>query len=88
MIKLITILILKIFSILPDSPFSGFFADMDTGFLEYLNWFLPLDVCLNMMIAWVDCVLFVFIVLVIKKYIIDAAIQFITSLASFFKFLV
>lgn len=87
-INVIKIIILKVFSILPDSPFSEFFSDMDVGFFQYLNWFLPLDICLVMMLAWVDCVIAVFIVLMVKKYVIDTIISAVLSASSAIKFLV
>lgn len=75
MIEILKIIILKIFSILPDSPFRGFFLDMDTGFLEYLNWFLPLDICADMLLAWADCILIYFLFCMIKKYVFDKVIS-------------
>ncbi len=61
MIQILKIIIMKIFSILPDSPFSDFFTEMDTGFLTYLNFFLPVDICSNIMLTWLACVLGVFL---------------------------
>lgn len=82
MINILKIIVIKIFSILPDSPFSQFFEDMDTGFFEYLNWFLPLDTCLVMLLAWIDCVLIVFIILLVKKYIVDTIISIVVNVSS------
>lgn len=61
MIQILKIIVMKIFSILPDSPFSDFFTDLDTGYLTYLNFFLPVDVCANIMLTWLACVLGVFL---------------------------
>lgn len=58
MINLLKILLLKLFSILPDSPFAAYFDGLDWSFTDYLNWFLPLDVCSGMMKAWLLCILF------------------------------
>lgn len=88
LINLIKILLLKILSLLPDSPFSDLFDDMDTGFLQYLNWFLPLDICMNIFLAWIAAMLAVLVILLVKKYLVDKAIEFILSLSGFFKFLV
>lgn len=61
MIQILKIIVMKIFSILPDSPFSDFFTDLDTGYLTYLNFFLPVDICANIMLTWLACVLGVFL---------------------------
>ncbi len=61
MIQILKIIVMKIFSILPDSPFSDFFTEMDTGFLTYMNFFLPVDICANIMLTWLACVLAVFL---------------------------
>lgn len=88
LINLIKILLLKILSLLPDSPFSDLFDEMDTSFFQYLNWFLPLDICLNIFLAWISAMLAVLLILLVKKYLVDKAIDFILSLTGFFKFLV
>lgn len=61
MIQILKIIVLKIFSILPDSPFTDFFSSMDTDFLAYLNWFLPVDICADIMLTWLTCVVGVFL---------------------------
>lgn len=88
MINFIKIIILKIFSLLPDSPFSQYFAEMDTSFFQYLNWFLPLDICLNIFLAWIACMEIVIVILLVKKYLVDTLINFILSLTNFFTFFV
>lgn len=59
MIALIKWVVMTIYNILPDSPFSRMAEEMelDRNFLQYLNWFLPLDIVGNMMLAWLDCLL-------------------------------
>lgn len=57
LIEIIKIVLLKFFSILPDSPFSNMFSDLDTGFMTYLNWFLPLDNCVLIIGIWIDCMI-------------------------------
>lgn len=50
---------MTIYNVLPDSPFANMAEDMnlDRNFLQYLNWFLPLDIAGNMILAWLDCLL-------------------------------
>lgn len=73
---------------LPDDPFSQYLAELDTDFFAYLNWIIPLDNCVNITIGWVDCMLIALVIILIKEYLIDKAIDFILSLTGFFKFLV
>lgn len=61
MIQILKIIVMKIFSVLPDSPFADMFANTDTGFLTYLNFFLPVDICSDIMLTWLACVLGVFL---------------------------
>lgn len=61
MIQILKVIILKIFSILPDSPFSDFFDQMNTDFLAYLNWFLPVDICSEIMLTWLVCIVGLFL---------------------------
>lgn len=87
MINLLKIFILQIFSLLPDSPFQEAFATMDTGFLPSLNWFLPVDICANIMLAWLDCIL-VYFVFVLIKNIVMAVIKSKLAAAAIAKFFV
>ena len=66
MINILKIFILKVFSMLPDSPFQQAFSEMDTSFMPSLNWFLPLDVCADITLAWLSCILGYFIFILIK----------------------
>lgn len=67
MINILKIILLKIFSLLPDSPFTDYFDTADTGFLTYLDWFLPVQLCSNILLSWLGCVLIYYIYLMIKK---------------------
>ena len=71
MISLIKWVILTIFNILPDSPFTHMVDDLELNrdFLQYLNWFLPLDIVGNMIIAWLDCILLYVIFFIVWKII-------------------
>lgn len=71
MINIIKIIILKIFSILPDSPFQQGFADMDMSFFPSLNWFLPLDVCANITLVWLNCIMVYYIFVLIKGIVMS-----------------
>ena len=63
MLTIIRWLILTLDNILPDSPFASMVEEMELNkdFLQYLNWFLPLDIVGNMMLAWLACMLFYFL---------------------------
>jgi len=80
LVNLIKILLLKIFGLFPDSPFSEYMEGMDTTFFEYLNWFFPLDTILNMFLIWVNCVLIVLVLMLVKKYLLDKLLGLLASL--------
>ena len=80
MINLIKILLLKIVGLFPDSPFSDYLDGMDTRFFVYLNWFFPLDIILNMFLVWLNCMLAVLVIMLIKKYLLDKLIGALASL--------
>lgn len=63
MLTIIQWLILTVYNLLPDSPFASMVEDMELNqnFLQYLNWFLPLDIIGNIMLAWLGCMLAYFI---------------------------
>lgn len=73
MINLIQIVISAIFEILPDSPFRAMFDELmiEFDFLPFLNWFLPFDICANMMLAWLDCILIYYFFVMVKKIVWD-----------------
>lgn len=77
MVNLLKLLILAIYEILPTSPFPAMFdnALADADFLSYLNWFLPFDICANMMLAWLDCLMVYYIFVFIKKILLDFTIS-------------
>lgn len=80
LVNLIKILLLKIFGLFPDSPFPEYMDGMDTTFFVYLNWFFPLDTCLNMFLIWVNCVLIVLVLMLAKKYLLDKLLGLLMSL--------
>ena len=59
MIALIKWVVMTIYNILPNSPFTHMVdeLELDRDFLQYVNWFLPLDIVGNMILAWLDCLL-------------------------------
>lgn len=77
MIKLIKWVVLVIFNLLPDSPFQTMIDQLsvDGDILQYLNWFLPLDIVGNMMLAWLDCmlayILFKIIWMIVKAFLLS-----------------
>ena len=80
MISFIKILLMKFLGIFPDSPFPGYLDGMDTSVFIYLNWFLPLDICLNLFVIWVNCMLLVLVLMIAKKYLLDKLIGLLMSL--------
>lgn len=74
MINILKIILLKFFSILPDSPFQSALADMDLSFVPALNWFVPFDVCADITATWLVCVLLYFVFMMVKG-IIQALIK-------------
>ena len=71
MINILKIFIIKLFSMLPDSPFTSYFENVDWSFYDYLNWFLPIDICSNMLLTWLVCMMFYYIWEATLKKIID-----------------
>lgn len=74
MISLIKMIIIAVFNMLPNSPFQQMFDSLmlDWDFMEYLTWFLPFDICANMMLAWLDCMLVYYVFMLTKKIVIIA----------------
>lgn len=89
MITILKWIVLTLYNILPDSPFTGMVENLELqqDFLEYLNWFLPIDIMGNMMLAWLDCILlYVLFYLIAKlvKMIVDMVIKAIGMVFSLF----
>lgn len=75
MLAIVKIILLGIFSILPDSPFSSFFTNMDTmGYLQFLNWVFPLDTCTYILFIWTLSLPFVVIVCLVWVFLRDTLI--------------
>lgn len=74
MISLIKMIIIAVFNLLPNSPFQYMFDSLmlDWDFMQYLTWFLPFDICANMMLAWLDCMLVYYVFMLTKKIVIIA----------------
>lgn len=60
---------------LPDSPFTTYFEGVDWTFYDYLNWFLPIDICSNMLLAWLLCMMVYYIWESTLKKIIDFILE-------------
>lgn len=82
MIKLIKWVLLTIISLLPDSPFTSVIDNltMDGFTLEYLNWFLPLDIAAVMVLAWVQCMGLYLVFVILKEIIVKLILKKITGL--------
>lgn len=82
-------LITTIYNLLPDSPFSQMIDNMELNqdFMQYLNWFLPIDIIGTMLLAWLDCILFYIVfrlVTWIMKKIFNLAINAAATAVKFF----
>lgn len=87
MIALLKWVVMTIYNILPDSPFSQMVENLELNqdFLQYLNWFLPLDIAGNMILAWLDCMLLYLLFLMVKKIIFNLIIKKISSMFNIFE---
>ena len=69
MTKLLSVLLLALINILPNSPFQttvdGEIYKLE--FLPYLNWFIPFDNCLKITRAWLLCIIAYYIFTMTKK---------------------
>lgn len=81
MISILKIIMIAIFEMLPTSPFPSMFDSVvvDSTFLATLNWFLPFDICANMMLTWLNCILVYYAFVVIKKIVLDILVDKIIS---------
>lgn len=84
MINILKIIIIAIFEMLPTSPFPSMFdsAVVDSTFLAAMNWFLPFDICANMMLTWLNCILVYYAFVMIKKIVLDILVDKIISAGS------
>lgn len=83
MISLVKLIVIAIFEILPDSPFREMFDELmiNFDFLPFLNWFLPFDICANMMLTWLDCILVYYLFVLVKKVVWDLIVTNLVSVA-------
>lgn len=82
MIKLIKWILLTIIGLLPDSPFTSVIDGLSVdGFtLEYLNWFLPLDIAAIMTLAWIQCMSLYLLFVMVKEVVVKLILKKITGL--------
>lgn len=69
MINIVKIILLKIFSVLPDSPFSAYLEEVDMTFFQFMNWVFPLDACVQIIYVWVLCLPAVIIFLYLLEFL-------------------
>ncbi|MBD5493994.1 MAG: hypothetical protein HDR12_06370 [Lachnospiraceae bacterium] len=86
MVNILKIVILKIIGMLPDSPISSYLDNVNADFFDYLNWFLPIDVCGMIFGVWLICIGIFYIYLIIKQItkLIIEGIAKAASIATFF----
>ena len=82
-------LIMTIYNLLPDSPFQQMIENMELNqtYMEYVNWFLPIDIIGVMMLAWLDCILIYIVfrlVLWIMTKLVTLFISLVGNFAEFF----
>lgn len=86
MLNLIRMLFMAVFELLPDDPFreviDGIVYDVD--FLPTLNWFVPFDICSEMLLGWLDCILAYYVFIVVKKIVLDYVIGLAKSVTGAF----
>lgn len=73
MLAIIKWIIISLFNLLPDSPFSQMLDSMevDSSYLQYMNWFLPFDYIGYIMLAWIDCILAYIAFLLIRRIVFN-----------------
>ena len=75
MLKLLSLLILALYAILPTSPVQKALADMETGMdanmLAYLNWFVHFDNARDITLVWLNCILAYYVYQMVKKIVMD-----------------
>ena len=84
LINLLKIILIKVVGLLPDSPFTMYINDIDSNFFQYLNWFLPLDICLNIFLSWIACMGVLLIIYLVKKYLVNKLINVLMTVGSYF----
>ncbi|MCI8357381.1 MAG: hypothetical protein HFI51_04425 [Lachnospiraceae bacterium] len=82
MIKLIKWILLTIIGLLPDSPFTGIIGELSASELplDYFNWFLPVDIVLVLIQAWISCMGLYLIFVIVKEIIVKLILKKITGL--------
>lgn len=73
MIKLISLLLIALYAILPTSPIQSAFAemDMDGEFLGWLNWFIPFDLASKITTTWLICIVAYYAFTTVKKVVME-----------------
>lgn len=73
MLKLLSILIIALYSILPTSPIQAALSEMEMSadILGWLNWFIPFDNARTITLAWLSCILAYYVYMMVKKIIME-----------------
>lgn len=75
MLKLLSLLILALYAILPSSPIQkaleGMETGMDANFLGMVNWFIPFDNARDITLVWLNCILAYYVYQMVKKVVMD-----------------
>ena len=81
MLNLLKTIVTAIFSLLPDSPFQDMVDNVmvDMDFLPFLNWYVPFDICADMTLAWLACILSYYLFVMVKKIVYDFVLQKVIS---------
>lgn len=73
MLKLISLVIMALYAILPSSPIQKALteAEMDADILGWLNWLIPFDNARTITLLWLDCIIAYYIFVLVKKIVMD-----------------
>lgn len=84
LLYLIKTLLIALLNLLPGSFLGQYYEHMDTTFFEYLNWFLPLDICLDIIVVWASNLPLVFLFIFIFDFVKDTVVEAVRKVIMFF----
>ena len=90
MLAFIKWVLLAICNVLPDSPFQQSIDSLnfDQSFLEYLNWFLPIDIAGNIFVGWIACIIAYIVFRLIYKIVVQLLLnKFLACIAALGSFI-
>ena len=82
MLKLLSIVIMALYAILPTSPIQKALEDasIEGELLGWLNWLIPFDLASKITLIWLGCIVAYYIYILVRKivmeYIVDALLSY------------